>query len=126
MSEKLNALFPPKPSIIQDYLTLLGFEDDLGKIENAHRTGRKCEEKPRNIIVKLYSRPFEGVLLHDTKNQENKQALKEVRFVEDFNRYDFGIQTKALPIVKEAFDHGKKVRFTRGKFFMDGKAVPVE
>ena len=44
--------------ITQNYLTLLGFEDDLGEIENTHRTGRKHEEKPRNIIVKLHSRPF--------------------------------------------------------------------
>ena len=28
--------------------------------------------------------------------------------------------------MKEAFDQGKKVRFTRGKLFIDGKAVPVE
>ena len=115
MSKKLNALFPPKPSIIQDHLTLLGFKDDLGKIENAHRTERKCEEKPRNIIVKLYSRPFEGVLLHDTKNQENKQALKEVRFVEDFNRYDFRIQTKALPIVKEHLTKGRRRKAFHGQ-----------
>ena len=33
---------------------------------------------------------------------------------------------KALPIVKEAFDQGRKVRFTKGKLFIDGKAVPVE
>ena len=39
--------------IIRNYLTLLGFEDDLGEIENAHRTGRKGEEKPRNIMGNL-------------------------------------------------------------------------
>ena len=37
--------------IIRNYLTLLGFEDDLGEIEKAHRTGRKPEEKPRSIII---------------------------------------------------------------------------
>ena len=112
--------------IIRNYLTLLGFEEDLGEIENAHRTGRKREEKPRNIIVKLHSRPFKRVLLRVVKNQENKQALNGVRFVEDFTPYDFQIRKKALPIMKEAFDQGKKVRFTRGKLFIDGKAVPVE
>ena len=112
--------------IIRNYLTLLGFEEDLGEIENAHRTGRKREEKPRNIIVKLHSRPFKRVLLRVVKNQENKQALNRVRFVEDFTPYDFQIRKKALPIMKEAFDQGKKVRFTRGKLFIDGKAVPVE
>ena len=33
---------------------------------------------------------------------------------------------KALPIMKKAFDNGKKVRFIRWKLFIDGKAVPVE
>ena len=112
--------------IIRNYLTLLGFQDDLGEIENAHRTGRKREEKPRNTIVKLYSRPFKRVLLRVAKNQENKQALNGVRFVEDFTPYDFEIRKRALPIMKDAFDQGKKVRFTRGKLFIDGKAVPVE
>ena len=57
----------------------------------------------------------------------SKQALNGVRFVEDFTPYDFEIRKKALPIMKEAFDQGrKKVRFTRGKLFIDGKAVPVE
>ena len=90
--------------IIRNYLTLLGFEEDLGEIENAHHTGRKREEKPRNIIVKLHSRRFKRVLLHVAKNQENKQALNGVRFVEDFTPYDF-----ELPIMKQAFDQGKKV-----------------
>ena len=112
--------------IIRNYLTLLGFEDDLGEIENAHRTGRKREEKPRSIIVKLYSRPFKRVLLRVAKNQESKQALNGVRFVEDFTPYDFEIRKKALPIMTDAFRQGKEVRFTKGKLFIDGKAVPVE
>ena len=37
--------------IIRNYLTLLGFEDDLGEIENVRHTGRKREEQSRNIIV---------------------------------------------------------------------------
>ena len=109
--------------IIRNYLTLLGFEDDFGEIENAHRTGRKREEHPRNIIVKLHKRPFKRVLLRVAKNQENKKVLNGVRFVEDFNPYDFEIRKKVLPIIKDAFDQGKKVRFTRGKLFIDGKAV---
>ena len=43
--------------------------------------------------------------------------------MEDFNPYDFEIRKKVLPIIKDAFDQGKKVRFTRGKLFIDGKAV---
>ena len=39
--------------IIRNYLTLLGFEDDLGEIENAHRTGRKREEQSKNNIFTI-------------------------------------------------------------------------
>ena len=46
--------------------------------------------------------------------------------MEDFTPYDFITRKKGLPIMKEAFGNGKKVRFTRGKLFIDSKAVPVE
>ena len=105
---------------------MASFEDDLGEIENAHLTGRKRGEKPKNIIVKLHSRPFKRVLLRVAKNQESKQSLNGVRFEEDLTPYEFEIRKKAFPIMKEAFGQGKKVRFTRGKLFIDGKAVPVE
>lgn len=88
-------------AVIQNYLTLLGFEEDVGEVENAHRTGKRREDKPRNIIVKLYSRPFKRELLRVAKSQDSKQALKGVRFVEDFTPYDFEIRNKALPIMKE-------------------------
>ena len=65
------------------------------------------------------------MLLCVTKIQENKQALNGIRFVEDFTPYDFEIQKRALLIMKEVFDQGKKVLFTRGKLFTDGKVVPV-
>ena len=45
-------------TIIQNYFTLLGFQDDIGEIENVHSTGKKQDGKPRQIIAKLYSRPF--------------------------------------------------------------------
>ena len=47
---------------IKHYLSLLGFEDDAWEIENAHRIGKRRDDKPRHIIVKLYSRPFKRTL----------------------------------------------------------------
>ena len=83
-------------SIIPNYLTLLGFEEDVGEVENAHCTGKRREGKPRNVSVKLYSRPFKRELLPVTKSQDSKQALKGVRFVEDFTPYDFEIKHSQL------------------------------
>ena len=38
-------------TIIQNYFTLLGFQDDIGEIENVHRIGKKQDGKPRQIIA---------------------------------------------------------------------------
>lgn len=42
-------------AIVLNYVNLLGLEDATGEVENAHRTGKKREDKPRHIIAKLYS-----------------------------------------------------------------------
>ena len=46
--------------------------------------------------------------------------------MEDFIPFDFVFWGKALSIMREAFDKGKKVQFTRGKFLIDGKPVSVD
>ena len=99
-------------SIIQDFFELLGLRDAGGEVENAHRTGKKRDGKPRHIIAKLYSRPFKRNLLQVAKSQESKDALSGVRFVEDCTHNDFETRKKALPIIKQAYEDGKKVRFT--------------
>ena len=60
-------------AIALNILTLLGFEDASGEIENAHRTGKKRNDKPRHIIVKLYSRPFKSSLLRVAKKPRRKR-----------------------------------------------------
>jgi len=52
-------------TIIAEFITSLGFEDATAEIENAHRTGRKRKDKPRPIIIRLYSRPFKRRLLQE-------------------------------------------------------------
>ena len=54
-------------TIMQDYFTLLGCQDDIGEIENVHRIGKKRDGKPRQIIAKLYSRPFKREFLRVAK-----------------------------------------------------------
>jgi len=44
-------------TIITDFITSLAFEDASAEIENSLRTGRKRNDKPRPIIIRLYSRP---------------------------------------------------------------------
>ena len=116
-------------AIVLNILTLLGFEDASGEIENAHRTGKKGDDKPRHIIVNLYSRPFKRSLLRvakKKKKQKKKDTLSGIRLVEDFIPGDFELRKKALPLMKKFFEEGKRVRFTKGKLLVDGKEIPVE
>jgi len=52
--------------------------------------------------------------------------LNGVRLLKKFTAVDFELCKKALPLMKRAFEEGKKVRFTKGKLLIDGKAVPVQ
>ena len=112
-------------AIILDYVTRLGFEHAAAEVENAHRTGKKQDGRPRHIISKLYSRPFKSKLLQAAKSADGKAELNEVRFVEKFTPSDFETRKKALPLMRKAFEEGKRVRFTKGKLFVDGRAVSV-
>ena len=78
------------------------------------------------IIAKLYGRAFKRNLLRAAKNPQKKTLVNRVRLVEEFTPGDFELRKKALPTMKSAFKEGKKVRFTKGKQLIDGKAVPVE
>ena len=112
-------------TIIMDFITSLGFEDAAAEAENAHRTGKKRDDKPRPIIAKLYSRPFKRRLLQAAKSAKGKAILQGVRIVEDFTPSDFNARKKALPLMRKAYEEGKKVRFTRGKLFIDGREISV-
>ena len=108
-----------------DFITSLGFEDVSAEVENAHRTGKKRDDKPRPIIAKLYSRPFKRRLFQAAKSADGKSILQGVRIVEDFTPSDFNTRKKALPLMRKAYDEGKKVRFTRGKHLIDGREISV-
>lgn len=112
-------------AIVLNFITSLGLEDAEAEVENAHRTGKKRDDKPRPIIAKLYSRPFKRRLLLAGKGAEGREILNGVRFVEDFTPSDFNARKLALPTMRKAYEEGKKVRFTKGKLFIDGREVSV-
>jgi len=107
--------------IILNYITRLGLKHAAAEVENEHRTGKKQGERPRHIIAKLYSRPFKRKLLQAAKSAGGKAELNEERFVEDFTPSDFETRKKALPLMRKAFEEGKRVRFTKGKLFCGQK-----
>ena len=70
-------------------------------------------------------RPFKRSLLQAAKITHGKAILQGVRIVEDFTASDFNARKKAFPLMKQAYDEGKKVRFTKGKLFVDGREIYV-
>ena len=112
-------------AITMDFISSLGFEDTAAEVENAHRTGKKRDNKPKHIIAKLYSRPFKKKIIQVSKSEDGKVTLGGARIVEDFSPGDFETRKKALPLMKKAYDEGKKVRFTRGKLWVDGREISV-
>ena len=57
-----------------------------------------------------------------SKSEDGKVTLggARSRIVEDFSPGDFETRKKALPLMKKAYDEGKKGRFTRGKLWVAG------
>ena len=94
-------------AIVLYILTLPGFEDTLGEIENPYCTGTKCDNKPRYIIAKLHRGPFKRSLLQVVKDPDKKDVLSGIHLVEDFTPGDFELCKKALPLRKKLFEEGK-------------------
>ena len=70
---------------ILNYIIRLGFENVEAEVENAHRTGKKHDQRPKHIIAKLYSRPFKRGLLEASKSADGKAVLSEVRLCRGFH-----------------------------------------
>lgn len=113
-------------AILLDYLLQLGFRDVSAEVEITHWTGKRNEDRKLwHIVAKLYSRPFKRELLQSAKTPDKRAMLNGVRFVEDFTHNDIEARKKALPIIHKDFEEGKKVKFTKGKLYVEGKVVPL-
>ena len=94
---------------------LLGFNAD---IENAHRTGKQVEGKPRHIIAKFIRRPDRFKVL----KLKHLFKDKNITVSEDLVFEDLQMRRKLIPFATEAYTQGKKVRFVNGcDLFIDGK-----
>ena len=85
------------------------------EIENAHRVGPRNDDKPRAIICKFLYRPQRYKVI------QKKRALEDGIWVtEDLIWEDREAKKKLKEVMKEAFENGKKPRFSRGKLYIDG------
>jgi len=60
-----------------------------------------------------------------TYRNNKKDDGKGVRIVEDMIQSDYQLKTKAYKQMQEAFKAKKKVRFSRGKLYIEGKEEPI-
>jgi len=65
-------------TIILNFITSLGFEDGAAEVKNAHRTGKKRDDKPRVISQGLSSKSFTaGLLKEDYYKQQRVQMERK-------------------------------------------------
>lgn len=114
-------------SLVYDAFKKLGIpeEDYRGQVENAHRTGKYNNHRPRHIILKCYGRPFRTDVLRKAKRLRNKDELKDIFFLEDLTKEDFESKQRARPLMTAAYEEGKKVMFRAGKLFIDGISTTI-
>lgn len=114
---------------VSDILNKLGvldrssFEEIRETIEVAHRTGKTVNQKPRQIIAKFYSREIRNEVIKDTKAAKNEASK---RFIyEDLTKPDFELRKRALPLMKAAYEGGKKCRFKNGNLYIEGTKIDI-
>ena len=90
-------------------------------IENAHRSG-KPGNKPRHIIVKMFSRPIRREIM--IRSKENLKD-KNYHLIDDLTYSDYQLKKKAKDQMDEAYRNGKKSRFANGKLFIDSKEIQI-
>ncbi|CAB4029491.1 Hypothetical predicted protein, partial [Paramuricea clavata] len=96
---------------VVNILTKLKYFEDFcrNQIEIAHRTGRKISNRPRDIILKFFSRPLKNEVLRLAKR--NKSILNGIYFLDDLTKEDFDLKQRARPMMAAAYKKGSKVAF---------------
>lgn len=96
-------------------------EDVAKEIEIAHPLKTKGQ-----MIARFYSRPYRNRVVQQAKQKLNRTTPKDgLKVVEDLTRLDFEQKMKAMPLMKKAFEEGKKSRFHKGNLIIEGKLVAI-
>ena len=88
------------------------------ELERAHRVGKPTPGRTRQIIFKLL-RYTDKIAIH----RSAKDALKgtNLRIVDDLTKADLDRKISLHPIMNQAYNDGKKVRFYDGRLYLDGQ-----
>lgn len=84
------------------------------EVENAHRVGPRNDDKPRVVICKFLYRPQRYKVI-----QKKRDLVDGIWLTEDLIWEDREAKKKLKEVMKEAFENGKKPRFSRRKLYID-------
>lgn len=97
-------------------------EENLKTIEIAHPIGKEGDQ----LIARFFSRVHRNSVVQKAKSSMNPKAGSDgIRLVEDMIKQDYDLKRKAFQQTKDAHAGGSRVRFTKGKLWINGQEVQV-
>ena len=90
------------------------------EIERAHRVGKKPQDhgRSRQIIFKLLRYTDKVNIVRNARKTLRDTSF---RIVDDLTRADLEKKRKLRPLMEQAYRDGRRVRFTDGRLYIDGK-----
>ena len=115
-------------SLVSKYIVknklITGTEMEVASyIETAHRTGIKSKDKPRQIIVRFYTRQIRNDIFIAARNLP---GTDKIHLLDDLTKPDLLLKYAARKQMNEAYSEGKKVAFRRGRLLIDGHVVEIK
>lgn len=103
-------------------VTATNVSDVVDRLEIAHPLGPPRIGK-QNMIARFYARPYRDSVVRAAKGKYNLVGAEKIH--EDLTKMDSDLKTKAYPKMKRAHDEGKRVKFQKGKLFINGEETPI-
>ena len=102
---------------------LTKIESVMSKIDDIDNLNVKAKE-----LDQEFHRMKDLLTSTNTSVEELDAEMVDLRkkFAFRLHSWRLELRKKTLPLMKKFFEEGKRVRFTKGKLLVDGKAVPVE
>ncbi len=97
-------------------------EEVTQEIEHAHPLGPRRDDKI-TLIARLHNRPVRNSIVAKAKKKPFVEG--GIRVVEDLTKLDYGRKRDAYPLMKEAYENGKRAVFRQGKLFIDGEETTI-
>ena len=99
--------------LLKDALSKVGLHPI---IEHSHRTGKKVEGKPRQIIACFHNRPEMFAVM----GKRNELFSRGIKVFQDLCFHDLQEKRKHSEYMQQLHDQGKRVQFNRGAWFING------